>query len=197
MDTSSLYSYTDYMTSYREAAVALWGEAGAFAHDAYGRWLALYPGLPEQLPIVIGITAYGKCWGLTRPTWEHDPRITLSSSIFAKGTRVVDDVMVHEMLHVWLAMTGQEIHHNSQAWYEAACRLSPAVLGHELSARRGADRRSVRVPNPRDGEPGQPPTIVRKVPVPDVVPHRAIATWPYSLRPPHAPPGDPIPCPTY
>jgi hypothetical protein len=64
------------------AAVALWGEAGTYAHDAYARLLPCYPELLEKLPIVIGITAYGHCIGMTQCCWEHGPRITIVSNLF-------------------------------------------------------------------------------------------------------------------
>jgi hypothetical protein len=186
------------MGSYRDAAITLWGEAGAYAHDTYTHWRPLYPELPAQLPIVIGITAYGHCLGLTRTAWGHGPRITLFSSMFSDGQRVVDDVMVHEMLHVWLRLTGQDVTHDSHAWYAAVRRLSPAVLGHELAVRRGADRRSVRIPNPAY-EPGngEPKTLVRKKRVPGAIEHGRVATWPGSFRPADWDPGPPIRCPSY
>lgn len=55
------------MSRYRDAAVTLWGEAGEYVHGVYSRLLPMYPGLPAELPVVIGITAYGGCIGLTRP----------------------------------------------------------------------------------------------------------------------------------
>ena len=197
--------------SYREAAVKFWGEAGAYAYDAYARLRpALYPELPEQLPIVIGIAAYGHCLGLTRGQWEHGPRISLPPEIFRGtsapdasrhvigGTRQVDDVLTHEMLHAWLQVTGRSMKHDSADWYEAIRRLSPAVLGTELAARRGAARKSVRVPNPAY-EPGgdAPKTLVRKEPVPTVVQHADAARWPQAFRPDDYDWGTQIDCPTY
>jgi hypothetical protein len=180
---------------YREAATALWGEAGAYVHDAYDRWRCLYPELPERLPITIGITAYGHCIGLTRPGWEHGPRITVFSGLFAKGRRHVDDVMVHEMLHSWLVVTGQESGHDGLPWYSTVRRLSPQVLlGRTLQVRRGSDRVSVRVPNP---DPNGPRTVVRKRRVESAVQHRDVAGWPYSFRPDDYDWGEPIRCPTY
>ena len=197
--------------SYRDAAVKFWGEAGAYAYDAYARIRApLYPELPDQLPIVIGLTAYGHCLGLTRGYWQHGPRISLPPEIFrgttavgAKrhvtgGTRRVDDVLTHEMLHAWLFATGRQHAHDSADWYEAVQRLSAAVLGHELVTRRGADRKSVRVPNPAH-EPGNgtPKTIVRKEPVKTAIQHADIARWPESFRPDDYDWGRPIECPPY
>jgi hypothetical protein len=198
--------------SYRDAAVKFWGQAGAYAYDAYARLrLALFPELPGQLPIIIGITAYGRCLGLTRGCWEHGPRITLPAEVFqgttaeeAKrqlrgGTRRVDDVLTHEMLHAWLVITGRASDHDSEDWYEAVRRLSPAVLGCELDARRGPRRKSVRKPNPAY-EPGngKPKTIVGKEPDPAAIQlHADVARWPGSFRPETYDWGRPIPCPSY
>lgn len=185
-------------TTYRDAAVRLWGPAGAYAHDSYTRSLPLYPGLPESLPIVIGITAYGHCIGLTRPDWTTGPRITLFSSLFAAGTHQVDDVMIHEMLHAWLAVKGEDIHHDGAAWYSAVRRLSPAVLGTGLDVKRGSDRKSVRVPNPDYGEGDDTrKTVVRKVPVPGAVQHADVARWPQAFRPADYDWGPPMACPSY
>jgi hypothetical protein len=196
--------------SYRAAAVTFWGEAGAYAYDSYARIrTALYPDLPEHLPIVIGITPYGRCLGLTRGGWEHGPRITLPPEVFRGttaanaqrrvpgGTRQVDDDLTHEMLHVWLLITGRQVSHDSEDWYEAVRRLSLAVLGHELDARRGAGRKSVRIPNPayRPGA-GIPKTLVRKQRVTAPVTHADVATWPRSFRPANYDWGQPIACPS-
>lgn len=197
--------------SYRDAAVKFWGAAGAYAYDAYTRIRpALYPELPERLPIVIGITAYGHCLGLTRGGWEHGPRITLPPEIFRGttaatatrnvpgGARQVDDVLTHEMLHAWLIVTGRQHGHDSGDWYKAVRRLSPAVLGRELAARRGGDRKSVRVPNPAyQPGGGAPKTLVRKEPVKTAVQHADVARWPQAFRPETYDWGQPIDCLSY
>lgn len=186
-------------TSYRDAAVTLWGGAGAHAHEAYARLRpGLYPELPAQVPIVIGITAYGHVDGLCRSGWDHGPRISLFSSAFSRGARYVDDLMAHEMLHAWLAVTGRGTKHDGADWYDAVRRLSPAVLGRELDARRGAGRKSVRVPNPAYVPGGdEPKTLVRKQHAGDVVRHADVARWPQAFRPPDYDWGTPIPCPAY
>jgi SprT-like family len=187
------------MMSYRDAAVVLWGDAGAYAHEAYARIRAEhYVDLPEQLPIVIGLTAYGRCIGLTRPAWEHGPRISVSSSLFARGRLLVDDTLIHEMLHAALMLAGLNTSHAGDDWYAAVRQLSPAVLGQTLDVRRGADRRSVRVPNPAytPGN-GKPATIVRKRSVEDAVSHADVARWPGSFRPKDHDWGAPMQCPTY
>jgi hypothetical protein len=148
------------------------------------------------LPIVIGITAYGACVGLTRGEWGHGPRITIFSSLFHHGRNRVADTMAHEMLHAWLVVTGQAIEHDSDDWYAAVRRLSPAVLGLELDVRRGQDRKSVRVPNPAyESGNGKPKTLVRKQRVSHV--HEKVAGWPSAFRPADYDWGEPIACPTY
>lgn len=92
-------SCTDYTAGdYRRAAVALWGEAGAVAHDLP----ALAPAAARAARRAahrLGITAYGHCVGLTRVDWTDGPRITIASSLFAEGRARVADTMIHEMLH--------------------------------------------------------------------------------------------------
>jgi len=185
--------------SYRAAAAALWGEAGVYAHEAYADFRPrLYRQLPRQVPIVIGIVAYGHCAGLTRCDWRHGPRISLFSSAFGRGDRYVDDLLVHEMLHAWLFVTGRDTGHNSDDWYEGIRSRSLAVLGREVDARRGAARRSVRVPNPAYKPGGdEPKTIVRKEAVDDAVQHGEVARWPHSFRPDGYDWGEPIECPSY
>lgn len=89
----------------------------------------------------------------------------------------------------WLHITGQDTKHSGKAWYAAVRRLSPIVLGHELDARRGADRRSVRIKL----ENGS--SVVRKIPNPDAVAHAMVAGWP--IRPEGYDFGEPIDCPSY
>lgn len=185
-------------TTYRDAAIALWGDAGAYVHDTYTKIRSEhYPELPEQLPITMGLTAYGHCIGLTRTTWEYGPRISVFSPLFSHRKQV-DDVMIHEMLHAWLFVTGRDHEHKSRAWYEAVRRLSPAILGRELDVQRGADRKSIRVPNPAytPGN-GQPKTLVRKIRADDAIRHGDVAGWPGAFRPADYDWGQPIRCPTY
>lgn len=178
-------------TTYLDAAVTLWGDAGAYVHDSYTRWRHLFPELPDTLPIVIGITAYGRCIDQTRGDWEHGPRLTIASNLFGRGRLAVDDTMVHEMTHAWLFVTGQNTDHKSEAWYAAIRRLSPAVLGHELDVKRGAQRKSVRV-KLDDGR-----SVVRKVTNADAVPHGDVARWPQAFRPADYHDGAPLACPSY
>jgi hypothetical protein len=176
--------------TYRDAAIKLWGDAGRHAHDTYQHLLPLYPGLPDELPIVIGITAYGHCKAITRCGWDFGPRITLHSGVYgyAAGRRLVEDTIAHEMLHAWLFLTGKEVGHNTNDWYDGVNRLSPAILGHDLGAKRGADKKSVRLEGLK---------TPRKVKVEDAIQHADVARWPHPFRPAGYDVGLPIPVPSY
>lgn len=178
---------------YRAAAILLWGDARGFVHDCYRHWLHLFPELPEYMPIVIGLSAYGRCVGLSRlnDPYLDGPRITIASQYLNLGANYVRDVMVHEMLHCWLYETGRDTDHQSYDWYEAVNRLSPTVLGVDISAKRGGERKSVRV-KLDDGT-----SRVRKNRVPGAIKHGDIARWPNSFRPPDWDRGAKISCPTY
>jgi len=166
-----------------QAAEVLWGPAGAYAYAAYQRLRAqLFPELASELPIVIGLTAYGHCIGLTRAPWEHGARISLAPKVFAEGERMVDDVLIHEMLHAALIADAQDPRHTGEAWYAGVRRLSPAVLRHPLDVQR-PKRRSVRIPNPAYGPDDPRKTLVRKVSDDTEGLHAAIARWPVPFRP--------------
>jgi hypothetical protein len=71
--------------AYRNAAVLLWGDAGAYARDAFARINHdLFVNELPSLPIVIGTTAYGHCLGLTRHRDRELPRISLAVGMFNK-----------------------------------------------------------------------------------------------------------------
>lgn len=183
---------------YRAAAVALWGEGGGLVHDHYQESLPLFDHLPASMPIVIGITAYGGCLGLTRGS---DPaldgqRITIASNAFKRGAGYVRDVVVHEMLHCDLIASGRQCAHDSADWYAAVRKLSPTVLGHDIAIKRGSDRKSMRVPNPAYQVGGDAPkTIVRKVRVASM--HEKVARWPQTFRPASHDFGRVVHVPTY
>jgi hypothetical protein len=180
--------------SYLQAATVLWGEAGAFAVREFQRLNAeLFARSLPPLPIVIGLTAYGHCLGLTRHRggWSDGqrPRITLAPEIFQGsahmrgGRHRVTDTLVHEMVHAKLILAGEDASHNGQPWCTEITRLSPLVLGHAIlvapvHVRRVAGK-SRRVP--RDG----------------YLPRGTFARWPYSLRPPTWDPGPIIQVETY
>jgi hypothetical protein len=187
---------------YRTAAETLWGPAGAYAVDAFARLNEEhFDNEIKPVPIVIGITAYGRCVGLTRSTTEAGkPRITIASNAFAPvainpagrkttapppyGPQMVDDVMVHEMIHALLVQRGEDPSHNGQPFIDEIVRLSPAILGHEIEAVPQVQKRI-------DGK------NIRWTP-PGHLDRDSISRWPHSLRAPWAYNGaEPIPVDSY
>src|SRR5579884_2856783 len=145
------------LRDYHKAAEILWGEAGAWSVEEYQRLNELYfSGKLPPVPLVIGLTAYGRCLGLTRhqAIWGGlVPRITLQSSLFARGTANVSDTILHEMVHVRLMLAGLDHSHNGRPWCAEIVRLTPLVLGRVVKAApihpRRIDGKSVRLE--RDG----------------------------------------------
>jgi hypothetical protein len=180
---------------YRQAAALLWGAAGTFAADEFARLnREHFAGSVPPLPVIIGLTAYGNCIGLTRDLqdWLAAPRITLPPEIFtgtraaaAKrklpgGPRMVADVLLHEMIHAALMFRGEDPAHNGEPWCRMVADLSPALVGHEVAAR---PVRPQRVPNPkREADPAAPKTIVVRQAAPGALTRAELATWPQSLR---------------
>jgi hypothetical protein len=138
------------------------------------------------LPILIGLTAFGRCIGLTRGGWLAAPRITLAPELFngnhrtPGGTLMVSDVLVHEMVHAALMLRGENPGHNGAPWCRLITELSPGVLGREVSAATVGTRR---VPNPdRESDPAAPKTKVVRQAQPGALARTDLATWPHSLR---------------
>ena len=192
------------MTTYRDAAEKLWGEAGALVHDFYHEHLPHFTNLPDELPIVIGLSAYGRCAGLSRlddPDLDG-PRITIASTEWANGVNHVKDVMLHEMMHVSLWLAGKKPDHQSADWYAECERLAPVVLGHEIElVSFSKQRKSVRVPNPKwseDNPDDVSKTVVRKVARDDLkYPHADVAHFPQPFRQEGWDWGDVVSVPTY
>ena len=136
---------------------------------------------------MIGLTAFGRCIGLTRGGWLAAPRITLAPETFTGnhrspgGTLMVSDVLVHEMVHAALMLRGEDPAHNAAPWCAMIAGLSPAVLGREVDARPVKPRR---VPNPaRVTDPAAPKTVVARRAADGALTQDQLATWPGSVRP--------------
>jgi hypothetical protein len=159
---------------YRLAAEILWGEAGAWAVDEYARLNArCFAGELPPLPVVIGLTAFGRCLGLTRYRGEWPgglPRISLQSGLFARGTGAVGDILLHEMVHARLTLAGLDPRHNGGPWCAEVERLSREAFGAAARAEPVHPRRvnGVSVRQAREG------CLTRK----------QLASWPLCLRPP-------------
>lgn len=181
------------------------GEAGDFAAAEFARLnREHFAGSIPPLPVLIGLTAYGKCIGATRDgaDWLAGPRITLAPELFngnhrtPGGPRMVSDVLVHEMIHAALMLRGEDPGHNGAPWCRLITDLSPAVLGREVTARPVLPRR---VPNPDwQADPAAPKTVVVRLAEPGSMDRADLARWPHSARPGGYYQGDrPIPVPAY
>jgi hypothetical protein len=189
---------TPTLDDYATAASLLWGEAGRYAVAAFARLNhELFNDELPPLPIVLGITAYGHCIGLTRGDGGHVadvPRISLAVGLFNKqGVRAVDDTLTHEMVHALLIRRGQSPDHNKAPWCKMITELSPKVLGHDITARPVRPRR---VPNPeREHDEKAPKTKVERVVEPGALTRKQLAAWP--TRPTGFDWGPTIHVPTY
>jgi len=154
------------------------------------------------MPVIIGLTAFGRCIGLTRGGWLEAPRITLAPELFngnhrtPGGRRMVADTLVHEMVHAALMFRGEDPSHNAAPWCRMITELSHDVLGREVIAAPVLPRR---VPNPaRETDLAAPKTIVVRQAEPGALTQAGLATWPQSQRSRDYYTGDaPIPVPTY
>lgn len=190
---------------YESAAALLWGPAGEFAAGEFARLnREHFAGSIPPMPVIIGLTAYGRCIGMTLsgPRWLEAPRITLAPELFngsqrtQPGARMVTDVLVHEMIHAALMLRGEDPGHNEAPWCRMIAELSPAVLGQDVNA---APVKPRRVPNPaRESDPAAPKTIVVRQATPGSLSQAQLATWPHSVRPAgYYAAGERIPVPTY
>lgn len=157
---------------YLNAARVLWGDAGEFIVSEYDRLnREHFRGQLPPVPMVIGMTPYGRCIGLTRasgPWTGRTPRITIASNLFEIGSAAVSDVVLHEMIHVKLQLAGEDSSHNSVGWCGELERLSPAVLGYPVQAAPVLPRRV-------DGK-------VARAPLDGHLTRKELASWP-GLRP--------------
>lgn len=184
---------------YRQAAIWLWGAAGEYAADESARVNREYfAGSVPPLPVVIGITAYGHCLGLTRGRRRAIPRISLASRAFNHGgPRTVFDLILHEVLHAFLMLRGEDPAHNAAPWCAMITELTPAVItGAEILA---APVGTTRVPNPaRERDPQAPKTRVVRRARDGHLTQDQLARWPHSVRPEGYYDGQqPIPVDTY
>jgi hypothetical protein len=183
---------------YRQAAIWLWGPGGEFAADEFMRLnREHFAGSVPPLPIVIGITAYGHCLALTRG--YSTPRISLGSELFngsrarldpngrpvrgriQGGPLTVSDTLIHETLHAFLMLRGEEPAHNAEPWCRMITELSQDLGVQEIKAQPVGTKR---IPNPaRDTDPKAPKTKVVRRPEPGYLTQDQLASWPDSIRP--------------
>jgi len=163
-----------------------WGPAGEFAADEFMRLnREHFAGSVSPVPIVIGIAAYGHCIGLTRG--HSTPRITLASELFNGSKRQpggplsVSDTLIHEMVHAFLRLRGENPDHNCAPWCRMITELTPGIAGRGIQA---APVGAMRVPNPdRDTDPEAPKTRVVRRAQPGYLTQKDLSRWPHSIRP--------------
>ena len=89
---------------------------------------------------------------------------------------MVDDQLIHEMLHLELACRDADIHDGSEAWDALAGELSPEVLGRKLRLPKDAIRPNYRSYGPEEVK---------------------MADWPHDFRPANYAWGREIPLPAW
>lgn len=112
------------LEDYRRAAGLLYGDVGEWTYDAFDTLNdRLFNGALPPMPITWGLSAYGRCWGLTRGTTT--PRILLVPSSAAAG-HVGGSVgtLAHEMVHADLGIRGLDPKHAGKPW---AARVAVVV----------------------------------------------------------------------
>jgi hypothetical protein len=119
------------------------------------------------LPIERGLMQYGKCLGQTS-CHLVPPRIAIGTYRPNRDPQFHDDVLVHEMLHGWLAMNGQNPQHNFWPWCQEIERITP-LLGLRPIKAGPVNPRKVDGISVRMSKAG---FLTRK----------QIAGWPHSLR---------------
>lgn len=163
-----------------------WGPAGEYAAGEYARLnREHFAGSMPPLPIVIGLTSYGHCIGLTRH--RSAPRITLASETFNGSPRqpggplTVSDVLIHEMVHAFLMLRGEEPGHNFKPWCQMITELTPELTGTGILAEPVG---LTRIPNPaRDTDPKAPKTKPARRARDGYLTQGQLSAWPHSIRP--------------
>jgi hypothetical protein len=151
---------------------------GARGHFAYAalEWAQqhLYE---DRLPLPLmqwALTPYGHCLGFTSYK-QTDAVITLHPRIWRAGPMYTLDVIVHELLHVYIRWTlghrsaiGNSSHDNA-IWASEVMRLSPRLGLPAVRASRTVRRRAGK-------------HLLRVMPD-GCISRDQLATWPHSLRP--------------
>ena len=94
---------------------------------------------------------------------------------------MVSDTLIHEMLHAFLMLRGENPAHNAAPWCRMITELTPGLAAREIKAEPVG---TMRVPNPdRDTDPKAPKTKVVRRPKPGCLTQDQLARWPHSIRP--------------
>lgn len=160
---------TEY-ADFRHAAGLLWGDAGRWAVDESERWNSeAFDNELPPLPIVIGLTAYGRSLAVCRYPGSNRPlpRVTIHPSEFnTEGLRHASHVVLHELLHAWLMLRGENSTHNAAPWCGAIVRLSRRLFDLEIVAIPETNRRAA--------------TKARRAEL-GAISRTAVSSWPHSI----------------
>lgn len=137
-------------------------------YDAFDRLNKLcFGGRLPTLPIERGLMPYGKCLGQTS-CHLVPPRIAIGTYSPNRQPQFHDDVLVHEMLHAWLALHGESPKHNFWPWCREIERITP-LLGLAPIQAAPVNPRKIHGQTVRMNMAGY---LTRK----------QIASWPQSIR---------------
>lgn len=176
----------------RSVAEYYWGERATWAYRLSDQINARC--FDGRLPVPMiqwGLTAHGRCLGLTREVGPKDrPVITLHNSIWGDGELTAEgrraeawggvpacrlyafDVLVHELTHVAARGWSGESSHNNKTWMGEIERVSPTIGLPGIVASR---TKMARIPGGGGG--------MRRVPVKaGSISLKDASTWPYSCR---------------
>jgi SprT-like family len=169
------------LDDYCSAAVLLFGEPVSWLYDEFQRHNAHYfGGALQPIPIVVGLSAYGGCLGLTRLAgeWGDAPRITIATQYLKRGRNETSDILLHEMIHALLSQQGENVRHNGAPWCREIMRITPLL---DLPPILAAPIVPSRVPSRAGGLIGRQAKPVR-VAKPSHLSRQDLAHWPHSLR---------------
>jgi hypothetical protein len=189
----------------RAALENLWADAGAWAADSWSKLNEqCFDGKLRYRGVVFGLTKHGGALGHTSPSgritlhpalldpqdWDDDGRVWKAISLDQLGDRYAADVLVHEMIHVWIRQQYPaldrpddrgESSHNYVWWCREITRISPVIGLGDILAEPVLPRR---IPNPERGRnPKADKTIVVRKVRDGYLTQSEIGQWPHSLRP--------------
>ena len=157
------------------------GDRGGFAYAGIA-WAQTHV-YDERLPVPLvqwALTPYGRCLGFTAESViMADAVITLHPQIWRRGPAYTLDVIVHELLHVYIrwvlghtdyARGRGTSSHDNPIWAREVMRLSPRLGLPTVQASPTVRRRAGK-------------TLLRVMPE-GCLSRADLACWPHSLRPP-------------
>lgn len=86
-----------------------------------------------ELPLLTVVTfPYGHCIGQTHYRDDKLPRIEIKRSLARHDD--FEEVVLHEMLHAYLRLGGEDSSHNGRPWSREVERITPLYLGVQVRA---------------------------------------------------------------